>query len=222
MQRHIHKRTYIYQHFWVIAVPRNEKKFGNFVKNSLNVRSDVIVKEIWNFLCLKQAAATAEQEKEQAAASQASEKESSSSSSSSSSNKDDDKAASKKRSSSAAASEGKDERKGVKEDAFSSKRSKADDSEASKAFSWHKAISKALKAAPGKSVPLKALRKSAIALYSDYRGSTASTAGASDNSTTSKSDMKSAFKEALKTHPKATQEGKGDGTVVTYGSKNLT
>ena len=184
------------------------------------MRSDVIVKEIWNFLCLKQAAATAEQEKEQAAASQASENESSRSSSRS--NKDDEKAAPKKRSSSSAASEGKDEMKGVKEDAFSSKRSKADDSKASKAFSWHKAISKVLKAAPEKSVPLKALRKSAIALHSDYRASTASTAGASDNSTTSKSDLKSAFKEALKTHPKATQEGKGDGTVVTYGSKNLT
>ena len=31
-------------------VPRNEKKFANFVKNSLNVRSDGVIKALWAFL----------------------------------------------------------------------------------------------------------------------------------------------------------------------------
>ena len=194
---------------WFLAVPRNEKKFGNFVKNSLNVRSDVIVKEIWTFLSSKQAEATAEQEKEQAAASQATEKESSNSS------KDGDAqaaASSKKRSSpsSLAASKGKEEKQHVDEERSPSKRSKVEDSKASNSFNWHKAIGKVLKTAPGKSLPLKVLRRNVTALYND---------DANSGDTTSKSDLKAAFKEALKTHPKATQEGKGESAVVTYGSK---
>mmetsp|Transcript_54379 Transcript_54379/g.69899 ORF Transcript_54379/g.69899 Transcript_54379/m.69899 type:complete len:205 (-) Transcript_54379:323-937(-) len=35
-------------------VPRNQKKFTNFAKNSLNIRSDKVVDELWSYLSIKQ------------------------------------------------------------------------------------------------------------------------------------------------------------------------
>lgn len=199
------------------AVPRNEKKFGNFVKNSLNVRSDPVVKEIWDFMCLKQAAATAAQDAEHAAAAAAPV---------AAPIEPGDAAKTKKRASEAEASEeqeGDDEAKTSK--GAKAKKSKSETAtsgdkggvlsalaEEPNAFDWGKAISKALKAAPEKTLPLKALRKAATAA----RAALECTDGDDAPGGWSKADLKAAFKAALKAHPKATQAGKGDAAVVAY------
>jgi len=45
-------------------VPRNEKKFLNFAKNSLNVRLDKVASELWSYLLQQQQAAQAAQDQE--------------------------------------------------------------------------------------------------------------------------------------------------------------
>lgn len=198
-------------------MPRNEKKFGNFVKNSLNVRSDPVVKDIWDFMCSKQAAATAAQDAEHAAADAAP------AAAVAEAAEAGDVTKSKKRASEAAS----DEQKG--DESLSSKGAKAKKSkseaatsgdkggalssqaeEPAKVLDWGKAISKALKAAPGKTLPLKALRKAATAALVALGTEDAAA------SRLSKAALKAAFKSALKAHPKATQAGKGDDAVVAY------
>ena len=46
-------------------VPRNEKKFKNFVKNSLNLRSDAVVSALWDYLVSQRKSPEAEKTKRQ-------------------------------------------------------------------------------------------------------------------------------------------------------------
>jgi hypothetical protein len=200
------------------AVPRNEKKFGNFVKNSLNVRSDPVVKDIWDFMCSKQAAATAAQDAEHAAADAAP------AAAVAEAAEAGDVTKSKKRASEAASDEQKGDDESPSSKGAKAKKSKSEAAtsgdiggalsaqaeEPAKVLDWGKAISKALKAAPGKTLPLKALRKAATAALVALGTEDAAA------SRLSKAALKAAFKSALKAHPKATQAGKGDDAVVAY------
>ena len=175
-------------------VPRNEKKFGNFVRNSLNLRSDAAIGELWKFLSDKQQEAQAAQDTALASAvTKASVPEggvkrkaaSESDGTGSVSGDGVEKKKEKKPKSAAVAAEGSGATGGERAD-------------------WGKAISKALKAAPGRKMATGDLRR---VCFTALEGAT---------NGMDKADKKSSFKAALKAHPKAQKEGKGDEAVVTY------
>ena len=158
-------------------VPRNEKKFSNFVKNSLNVRRDDIVSALWAFLLSKQAAARTAQDAEAATAAPRVKEEAAAA------------VGKKRKANDGAAAEGEE----TKQEDASKKSIKASKKSVAGDVNWAKAIKKALKAAPGKTLSTKALRKAV-----------SSSAGASG---LGKDDVKSAVKSALRCLPKVVVEG---------------
>lgn len=161
-------------------VPRNEKKFINFVKNSLNVRSDKVTSELWAYLSAAQTAAQAAQDAELG-------------------------------DSAAAVSGSSGVKRKKEEDAeppAEKKRPKVpSDGVAGATVDWGRAISKALKAAPGRQMSLKALRKAAAALVSEQIEDL------------SKGELKAAFKAALASSKKVSVDGEGSSALVSYLSQ---
>lgn len=174
-------------------VPRNERKFINFVKNSMNIRSESTVSELWAYLSERQQEAQAEQKPAEPS-------------------KVTKKSDGQKRKE---LDEQKDEESGKGNGKKAgSKRSKVvseekivctTKEEESAPINWAKAICKALKAEPNKSMATKKLKKQVVAALGESVASL------------SKEELKTAFKAELKRVPKVHKIGSGDGAVWCYG-----
>ena len=202
-------------------VPRNEKKFGSFVKNSLNVWSDATIKALWDYLAVRQKKAQDDQAADiaEAAASSAAAAAAAATPGNAAGDVGGDGVAGEKRSleagddTAAAAGETKEAKKAKK-----SKKAKAGKAEAGgddddgvsaaadgacaagaavvDVVAWGKAVTRALKGAPGRSMEAKALRKAAAKEVGSSLG---------------KAEVRADVKAALAALPKATE---ADGTVT--------
>jgi len=192
-------------------VPRNQNKFCNFVKNSLRVRSEPMIKQIWEFLQQRQTAAVAASaaaappppNTPSAAMEAAGTGANKPGSVTTSKGAELDKSG-KKRKRDEAKEEEKEER-GAEEKRRSKKSSEAD--QQTLAIDWERAAVKCIKKAPTKSLSAKELRK---AVYR-FLGKAAS-AGAVPN-------RKALLKTAISQSKKLSTEGKGGTTIVSLAAK---
>jgi len=187
-------------------VPRNEKKFGNFVKNSLNVRSDKTIKDLWDYLVAKQKAAQDEQVADQASAAAAA--SGGGEGGGSKRRKDEDEGKEVGDGASAERNDVSEPKKAKKGKCEKKDKGVGNAGAEDAGAAWVAAITAALKAAPGKAMEKKALRKAVARAVAERKID-------GDDGVAGKAEAKALFKAALKAHPKAAEAA----GVVTYGKK---